>query len=39
MTGFGKPQRLAKFEVAGFIYYGNIKEFVFKNSDKLKWIS
>jgi len=23
--GFGNPQRLAKFEVAGFIYYGNIR--------------
>jgi len=28
--GLGKPQRHAKFEVAGFIYYGNIKESVFK---------
>ena len=37
MTGLGKPQLLAKFEVAGFIYYGNIREFVFKNWDKLKW--
>jgi len=37
MIGRDKPQRLAKFEVAGFIYYGNIKEFVFKNSDKPKW--
>jgi len=34
MMGHGKPQRLAKFEVAGFIYYGNIREFVFKNWDK-----
>jgi len=25
----GEPQRLAKFEVAGIIYYGNIREFVF----------
>jgi len=33
----GKPQRLAKFEVAGFIYYGNIREFAFKNWDKPKW--
>jgi len=24
MMGFGKPQRLEKFEVAGFVYYGNI---------------
>jgi len=31
------PQRFAKFEVAGFIYYGNIREFVFKNWDKPKW--
>jgi len=37
MIGLGKPQRLAKFEVAGFIYYENIREFVFKNSDKPKW--
>ena len=35
--GLGKPQRLAKFEVAGFIYYGNIREFVLKNWDKPKW--
>ena len=36
--GFGAyGQRLAKFEVAGFIYYGNMKEFVFKNLDKPKW--
>jgi len=27
--GLGKPQLHAKFEVAGFIYYGNIREFVF----------
>ena len=37
MMSLGKPQRLAKFEVAGFIYYGNIREFVFKNWDKPKW--
>jgi len=30
MMGLGKPQRLAKFEVVGFIYYGNIREFFFK---------
>jgi len=30
MMSLGKPQRLAKFEVAGFIYYGNIREFVLK---------
>ena len=37
--GLGKRQRLAKFEVAGFIYYGNIKykKVVFKNWDKPKW--
>jgi len=27
----------AKFEVAGFIYYVNIREFVFENWDKPKW--
>jgi len=37
MMDFGSPKRLAKFEVAGFIYYGNIKELVFKNWDKPKW--
>jgi len=36
MMGLGKPQRFAKFEVAGFIYYGNIRKFVFKNWDKPK---
>ena len=35
--GLGKPQWLAKFEVAGFIYYGNIRELVFKIWDKPKW--
>jgi len=30
MMGLGKPQLPAKFEVAGFIYYGNRREFVFK---------
>ena len=35
--GLGKPQRLAKFEVVAFIYYGNIRNFVFKNWDKPKW--
>ena len=35
--GLGKSQRLAKFEVASFICYGNIREFVFKNLDKPKW--
>ena len=29
MMGLGKPQLYAKLEVAGFIYYGNIREFVF----------
>ena len=28
MMGMGKPQLHAKFEVAGFIYYGNIRQFV-----------
>ena len=37
MMGFGKPQRLAKFKITGFIYYENIREFVFKNWDKQKW--
>jgi len=37
MMGLGKPQLHAKFEVAGFMYYGNIREFVFKNWDKPKW--
>ena len=36
MTGLGKHQRFAKLEVADFIYYGNMKEFVFKNRDKPK---
>jgi len=35
--GLGKPQLRAKFEVADFIYYGNIGESVIKNSDKPKW--
>jgi len=30
MMGLGKLQLHAKFEVAGFNYYGNIREFVFK---------
>ena len=37
MMGFGKPQLHAKFEVTGSIYYGNIREFVYKNWDKPKW--
>jgi len=28
MMGLGKPQWEAKFEVAGFICYGNIRKFV-----------
>jgi len=35
--GLGKPQLHAKFEVADFIYEGNIRKFVFKNWDKSKW--
>jgi len=31
-----KAQLHAKFEVADFICYGNIREFVFKNWDKLE---
>jgi len=30
MMSLGKPQRRAKFEVAGFICYLNIREFLFK---------
>jgi len=37
MMGLGKLQRLTKFEIAGFIYYGNIKKLVFKMWDKPKW--
>jgi len=39
MMGLGKPQLHAKFEGAGFIYYRNIREFVLKNWDKLKWVT
>ena len=35
--GLGKPQRLAKFEVAVFVYYGNMRKLVFKIWDKPKW--
>jgi len=35
--GLGKHQRLAKCEVAGCIYYGNIREFVLKNYGKPEW--
>ena len=34
--GLGKPQRFAKFEVTGFIYYGDICKLVFKIWDKQK---
>ena len=37
MMGLSKPQRFAKFEVSGFIYYENIREFVFTNWDIPKW--
>ena len=37
MVGLGKPQRLAKFEVAGFVCYGNTRELVFIIWDKPKW--
>jgi len=30
MMGLGKSHLHAEFEVAGFIYYGNIRKFVFK---------
>ena len=30
MIGLSKPQLQAKFEVAGFIYYENLRAFVFK---------
>jgi len=36
MMGLDKRQLRAKFEVAGFMYYGNIREFVFGNWDKPK---
>ena len=29
MMGLEKPQRFAIFEVTVFIYYGNVREFVF----------
>jgi len=37
IMGIGKPQLHAKFEIASFIYYGNIRELVFKNWDKPKF--
>jgi len=36
VMGLSKPQRLAKFEVTVFIYYGNIRKLVFKIWDKPK---
>jgi len=35
MMGLGKPQLQAKFELAGFIKYGNILESVFKQKIRL----
>jgi len=37
MMGFGKLKLCTKFEVAGFICYGNIRELVFKIWDKPNW--
>ena len=37
MMGLGKLQRFARLEVAGFICYEDIREFVFKNLDKPNW--
>ena len=37
MMVLGKHQRLAKFEVAVFICYGNIRKLVFTIWDKPKW--
>ena len=31
MVGLGKLQLHAKLEVAGFVYYGNIREYVFND--------
>ena len=36
MMGLGKAQLRTKFEVAGFICCGNVREFVFENWDKPK---
>jgi len=37
MMALGKPQQQANFDVAGFIYYGNVRKFVFSlNWDKPK---
>jgi len=35
----GKLQQHAKFEVAGFIYYENIMEIVFKNDKFAFWVT
>jgi len=35
MMDLGKPQLHAKFEVDGFIYYGNIRESVFNTTNSL----
>jgi len=35
MMGLGKPQRHAEFEVAGFVYYGNTTECVFKRQIRI----
>jgi len=35
MMGLRKPQLFAKFEVAAFIYYGNIKESVSKRQIRI----
>jgi len=37
MIGLDKSQPPAKFEVAGFIYYGNIRKFVFKRQIRCFW--
>jgi len=37
MMGLGKPQRLAKFENTGCIFYGNMIKLAFKILDKPKW--
>ena len=37
MMGLGKLQRFANFEGAGFICYGNIRKFDFKNWGKPLW--
>jgi len=39
MMCLGKPQLRAKFEIAGFIYYGNIRESVFKGQIRFKPMS